>query len=271
MGSIIGVDINSITSIAGVSTANISNFMGISGLFAGGTFEPEDFDFEDGDVGYTTSTITFTKSGRLYISATQGSSISAFGYLNNTQMFFLGSQRSAEANPNQFDDINGDPYLGYFSYYGIFDVNVGDEMYFQLNTEEASTNGEITVEFRIDGFDGTLISSFTATYSGGCYLTTATVQYKGLNDNGPELTAMRSLREYYRGDVYYDNLIKEYYQNSQIIIDGINDSVDPSLDYEYIYQSVLTVKQFVDNGQWEDAKDEYVNTYFTLKNKYVIQ
>jgi len=41
------------------------------------------------------------------------------------------------------------------------------------------------------------------------------------------------------------------------------------MEYEFIYQSVLRVKYFVDNLLWEDAKNEYVNTYLILKNKYI--
>ena len=104
---------------------------------------------------------------------------------------------------------------------------------------------------------------------GGCYLTTATVQYKGLLDDGPELTAMRTLREHYRGDVYYDDLIAEYYESSVAIIQGINSSLDPSVDYEFIYQSVLKVKDYVDQSMWEEGWNEYYNAYLTLKNKYI--
>ena len=128
------------------------------------------------------------------------------------------------------------------------------------------------ITFSINNFSnngGTVIDTFTDIVPGGCYLTTATVQYKGLLDDGPELTAMRQLREYYRGDVYYDNLIVEYYQNAGDIIQGIDNSVDPSVDYEFIYQSVLKVKNYVDQSMWEEAKEEYLNTYFILKNKYI--
>jgi hypothetical protein len=136
----------------------------------------------------------------------------------------------------------------------------------------SSLSRTITVKNNSD--DGFTIDTFVATLDaeeegGGCYLTTATVQYKGLEDNGPELTAMRALREHYRGDTYYDSLIEEYYQNSKQIITGINNSSDPGSEYEFIYQSVLKVKSFVDNQQWEQAKDEYVNTYLILKNRYI--
>jgi hypothetical protein len=80
---------------------------------------------------------------------------------------------------------------------------------------------------------------------------------------------MRQLREHYRGDVYYDNLIVEYYQNAGSIIQGIDNSLDSNIDYEFIYQSVLKVKDYVDQSMWEEAKEEYLSTYFILKNKYI--
>jgi hypothetical protein len=234
-------------------------------------FEPGDFDFNDSETPYTTNTVTFTKSGRLYIEAVSGGSISCRGFLNEMGMYFYNFVAPALTNPNSFDDSNGGSQLfGYFSFYGVFDINVGDTLYFMCGEEEP-VNSSTIVEFRIDGFSGTgtLISSFTAQNTDGCYLTTATVKYKGLADDGPELTAMRTLREYYRGNAYYDALIEEYYQNSKIIINGINNSSDPGSEYEFIYQSVLKVKAFIDNQQWEQAKDEYINTYLTLKDKYV--
>ena len=156
----------------------------------------------------------------------------------------------------------------YFGRYGVFDVNIGNTMYFSVfGGTPFDAVGDVS--FKITSFTGTLIDSFTATKTSACYLTTATVQYKGLLDDGPELTAMRTLREHYRGDVYYDNLIVEYYQNAGAIIQGIDNSVDPSVDYEFIYQSVLKVQNYVEQSMWEEAKEEYITTYFVLKNKYI--
>jgi hypothetical protein len=186
-------------------------------------------------------------------------------------MYFYGTSASAIANPNQFNDLNGG-YGDLFSFgrYGVFDVTIGNTMYFE-NADAGDPFGSSvgTATFRITSFTGTLIDSFTATVVGGCYLTSATVQYKGLLDDGPELTAMRTLREHYRGDVYYDDLIAEYYQNAGLIIQGIENSLDPSVDYEFIYQSVLKVKDYVDQSMWAEGWDEYYETYLTLKAKYI--
>ena len=100
-----------------------------------------------------------------------------------------------------------------------------------------------------------------------CYLTTACVEYKGLADDGPELTAMRTLREYYRGDEYYDNLINEYYEKSPIILNNIPENeFDDVMDN--IYDSVKLVEFYVSNNEFQSARDEYLNLYFQLRNQY---
>jgi hypothetical protein len=235
-------------------------------------FVPGDFNFADGNTTYTTNTVTFTKSGRLYIEGVADGEQTSYGYLNGQQMFFWGSSASAITYPNQFNDlIGGYGDLFYFGHYGVFDVVPGNTMYFinYGNGEPFGSSSVGTATFRITSFTGTLIDSFTATFVGGCYLTSATVQYKGLLDDGVELTAMRALRDYYKGDVYYDNLIAEYYESSGAIIQGIESSLDPSVDYEFIYQSVLKVKDYVDQSMWVEGWNEYYETYLTLKNKYI--
>jgi hypothetical protein len=268
---ILNKDVSVVSSVLGKPKANITSILGKTGWSGGTPFVPGDFNFADGTVDYTTNTVTFTKSGRLYIEGVADGEQASYGYLNGQLMFFYGTSASAIANPNQFNDFNG-AYGDLFSFgrYGVFDVTIGNTMYFE-NTDAGDPFGSSvgTATFRITSFTGTLIDSFTATVVGGCYLTSATVQYKGLLDDGPELTAMRTLREHYRGDVYYDNLIAEYYQNAGLIIQGIENSLDSSVDYEFIYQSVLKVKNYVDQSMWEEAKEEYVSTYFILKNKYI--
>jgi hypothetical protein len=254
------------TNAAGSSAPATSNSI-TAGNYAV-PFVPGDFNFADGNTDYTTNTVTFTKSGRLYIEGVIVSGegeLTAIGYRNGQQMSFWQTSANAIANPNSFSGGQG-PLL-YTSYYGVFDVSVGNTMYF--NVQGSTPFGAVgNVSFRITSFTGTLIDSFTATKS-GCYLTSATVQFKGLLDDGVELTAMRQLRDYYKGDVYYDNLIAEYYESSVAIIQGIESSLDPSLDYEFIYQSVLKVKDYVDQSMWVEGWNEYYNAYLTLKNKYI--
>jgi hypothetical protein len=255
------------TNAAGSSAPATSNSI-TAGNYAV-PFVPGDFNFADGNTDYTTNTVTFTKSGRLYIEGVLDSGegeLIAIGYLNGQQMGWYLTSANAIANPNSFGGSGYGPLL-YTAFYGVFDVSVGNTMYF--NIQGSSPFGRVgNVSFRITSFTGTLIDSFTATKS-GCYLTSATVQFKGLLDDGVELTAMRALRDYYKGDVYYDNLIAEYYESSVAIIQGIESSLEPNVDYEFIYQSVLKVKDYVDQSMWVEGWNEYYNAYLTLKNKYI--
>ena len=267
---ILNKDISVVSSVLGKPKASINNVINTSGWAAPIPFVPGDFNFADGTVDYTTNTVTFTKSGRLYIEGTivSGSGeLLAYGYLNGASMGFYNSSARALTYPNSFGGIGDGTFL-YFSFYGVFDVSVGNTMYFDAFAGGDPFGTVANVSFKITSFTGTLIDSFTATKS-GCYLTSATVQFKGLLDDGPELTAMRTLREYYKGDVYYDDLIAEYYESSVAIIQGIDSSLDPSVDYEFIYQSVLKVQNYVEQSMWEEAKEEYITTYFVLKNKYI--
>jgi hypothetical protein len=253
------------TNAAGSSAPATSNSI-TAGNYAV-PFVPGDFNFADGTTTYTTNTVTFTKSGRLYIEGVGGEmgSIYAIGYLNGQQMRWHATSAAAIANPNSF--IIGFSEF-FYAQYGVYDVVPGNTMYF-INYDSGEPFADVAnAYFRITSFTGTLIDSFTVT-KGGCYLTSATVKFKGLLDDGPELTAMRALREYYRGDVYYDNLIAEYYESSGAIIQGIDNSVEPSIDYEFIYQSVLKVKDYVDQSMWVEGWNEYYNAYLTLKNKYI--
>lgn len=237
-------------------------------------FVPGDFTFTDTTVNpYTSNTVTFTKSGTLYLYGTSDGNKdwTAFVYLNGSATPLKAYFTAANAITYKQTGV-GDGVFMYIGEYIVVDVNVGNTMYFYIEAEGnpfAASTGTIT--FSINNFSnngGTVIDTFTSTLS-GCYLTTATVQFKGLLDDGPELTAMRALREHYRGDVYYDNLIAEYYESSIAIIQGIDSSLDPSVDYEFIYQSVLKVKDFVDQSMWVEGWNEYYNSYLTLKNKYI--
>jgi hypothetical protein len=266
---ILNKDVSVISSVMGKPKASIGSIFGTTGWAGGVPFVPGDFAFTDGNTDYTTNTVTFTKSGRLYIQSTgQSGEMDLKGYLNGQLMYFWSSDTNAIAYPNTSNDSGGALANLAIELWGVFDVSIGNTMYFTAIGSGSPVGDLCQVNFRITSFAGTLIDSFQASKS-GCYLTTATVQFKGLLDDGPELTAMRTLREHYRGDTYYDNLIAEYYQSSVAIIQGIDNSVDPSVDYEFIYQSVLKVKDFVDQSMWVEGWNEYYNAYLTLKNKYI--
>ena len=272
---ILNKDVSVVSSVLGKTKANISSILGKTGWSGGVPFVPGDFNFNNGESPYISNTVTFTKSGTLYIYGADDGNMewSGYVYLNGSATPLIAYITAASAiTYKQTGGGGGGDLFMYFADYIVVDVNVGNTMYFDIGAEGFPAESTATITLSINNFSnngGTVIDTFTVFNSGECYLTSATVKFKGLLDDGPELTAMRQLREYYRGDVYYDNLIVEYYQNAGAIIQGIDNSVDPSVDYEFIYQSVLKVQNYVEQSMWEEAKEEYITTYFVLKNKYI--
>ena len=248
-----------------------------------GGFVPGDFTFTDGNPLYTTNTVTFTKTGTICLEGVWingGSLIGINGgyntsgevwsinWYNTTSNALLNRQTIPYAGASGY--LSKNSIYGESSCYAVIDVTLGSTLKFQfLRGGRPNETALGVLNIYNSSFSGTLVDTITATQVSACYLTTTMVQYKGLLDDGPELIAMRQLRDHYMGDEYYDNGLIEYYANSQAIIDGINASVDPSIDYEFIYQSVLKVKNYVDQSMWKEAIDEYIDTYFILKNKYI--
>lgn len=252
-----------------------------------GGFQPGDFDFElvngPNTTGYT-NLVTFTKSGTLCISGDvinvgdtsfTGTAELNGGNLSNLVKWYDTESdallyKQTEVVTSIFDTRINPVFLSGYRRFAVIDININDTLRLSISTDgDPQLDYSVLLTFKNSTFSGTTIDTLSSTILSTCYLTTATVQYKGLSDNGPELTAMRLLREHYIGNTYYENLVIEYYQNSPAIINGINNSVDPNADYEFIYQSVLKVKSFVDLGLWVEAGNEYMNTYLILKHKYI--
>jgi hypothetical protein len=250
----------------------------------GGGFVPGDFTFTDGTVLYTTNTVTFTKTGTICLEGVWVSGLYVIkitgGYNTSPDVWNINwYQTAAEAllykqtqsYLNRSGSLSKNNPGGESFIYAVIDVTIGSTLKFELSRTDLPPQNAASGVLNIynSSFSGTLVDTITVTQVSACYLTTTMVQYKGLLDDGPELTAMRQLREHYRGDEYYENGLIEYYTNSEAIINGINASEDPSIDYEFIYQSVLKVKNYVDQSMWKEAIDEYIDTYFILKNRYI--
>lgn len=104
-----------------------------------------------------------------------------------------------------------------------------------------------------------------------CFLTTACVKYKNLNDEGPELTKLRFLRDNHilktdEGKV----LVATYYQTAPGILKKIN-SLDNKNDfYNHIYeQLVLPSLALIDTGKYEEATEYYSCYVDALKSIFI--
>jgi hypothetical protein len=161
-----------------------------------------------------------------------------------------------------------DPFWATFlAYTAPFTVTNGQYLTFSYG---GTLSGTITVTNVTDS--STVLDTFTCDYDpGGCFLTTAMVGHYGLADDGPELTAMRSLRAYYIDTPGPAAIIAEYLQTSPQIIAAIAAANADAVEYEYVRDTVLAVKAHVDLGEWQQAWDTYLAMYNDLKTRYVVQ
>lgn len=151
---------------------------------------------------------------------------------------------------------------------GTITVDPGDYLAF-VYSGEAQEGHNLYIR-NVSNSNATLDSfSITVPTSGGCVLTTAVVSHMGLADDGPELTAMRSLRDHYRDEEGYAAILNEYRQVSPQIISAIQEANAESAEYNYIYNTVLAVKGHVDLGEWQQAHDLYMAMYTDLKARYL--
>jgi len=232
----------------------------------GSDFTSGEFNFNDvsdGAVALETNTVTFTHGGTLAIRTSN--TIDAIGEIlkNGVSQPAYYSQVGAETQNESFLGV-----WMYIGVYSIINVSNGDTLKFTFQADESPPASSATITIRNANFSGTVVDTFTWTKA-GCFLTTSVVEYMGLADNGPELTAMRQLREYYIGVPGYADLIQEYYQTSPAIITAINALADPSVEYTYIYNTVVSVMNHINGGEWQQAHDLYMAMYMDLKTRYV--
>jgi len=154
---------------------------------------------------------------------------------------------------------------------GTFTISNNQYLGFSSETTAGSQSTFWTITNVSDG--NAVIDTFQSTaFSGGeqeCFLTTAVVNYMGGLDNGPELTAMRMLREHYRSTQSYAEKIQDYYTYSPLIVNSINNSIDKDAIYLEIYATVKACESFVTNSQWEQAWDQYMTMYLNLKGRFI--
>lgn len=149
-----------------------------------------------------------------------------------------------------------------------FSVANNQYVIFSYNEYEGSSP---VVTVRNTSDSNAILDTFTCTFTlgGGCLLTTAVVSHFGLADDGPELTAMRSLRSHYGKIDGYRQMIAEYYDKSPQIIAAIQAANAQSVEFSYIYNTVVAVMAHVNASEWQQAHDLYMAMYEDLKTRYL--
>lgn len=230
---------------------------------AGGAFTAGEFNFNDQyglsvNQGYTTNTVTMAHGGTLAVYCNNVNDGGGYIYKNGVaQTAYTTSALTTSG------------YYAYSAQYAQFAVVTGDQVYFEYIGNPVPENVYLTVQVRNATFSGTLIDTHVVEFTGECLLTTAVVAHMGGLDNGPELTAMRMLREHYRSIQGYVEEIQDYYAYSPLIVNAINNSPDKDAVYLEIYASVKACESFVMAGQWQQAHDCYMTMYQELKGRFV--
>ena len=106
--------------------------------------------------------------------------------------------------------------------------------------------------------------------SGGCYLTTACVEHKGLPDDCVELMVLRSFRDEYMSNLEQGRKdIEEYYRTAPGIVAAINRTEEADEVYENIYADVIVpCVEFIQKGHNEEAYEKYKDMVKSLDDKY---
>ena len=131
----------------------------------------------------------------------------------------------------------------------------------QFNPTQANSNLTAPLSFgssfgnQLAGISGASKGTTTSA-AGGCYLTTACCEYKGLPDDCEELTVLREFRDTYVPAV----LVVEYYKDAPSIVPMLTDK-----ELEYIYQVVTACVKDIKDGKKESALNRYTNMVAELK------
>lgn len=106
--------------------------------------------------------------------------------------------------------------------------------------------------------------------SGGCYLTSACVEAKGLADNCPELQILRSFRDTYLLNVKGgDKEIAEYYRTAPLIVEKIKSQNNCKIIFDKIFSELVEpCVLLIKTGHYFQAHQLYKNYTLKLKEKY---
>lgn len=105
---------------------------------------------------------------------------------------------------------------------------------------------------------------------GGCFLTGACCDFRGLPDDCYELTVLRNFRDnYLKCTDSGASLVNEYYRIAPDIVNRINFSDSKKEAYEYIYSVVRKCVSLIESGENEAALNEYKEMVLSLKSKFL--
>lgn len=109
--------------------------------------------------------------------------------------------------------------------------------------------------------------------SGGCYLTSACVETKGLPDDCYELMTLRKFRDgWLREQKDGEADIAAYYSSAPAIVEAIKKRPDSMTVFDMIYvELVRPCVDWIEQGKLEEARQHYRAFTLKLKEQYLVE
>ncbi|MBE6163768.1 MAG: hypothetical protein E7156_00340 [Streptococcus gallolyticus] len=126
------------------------------------------------------------------------------------------------------------------------------------------------IDNKCDGFFGDSRNDYEIRNDGGCYLTTATVEHMGFEDNCYQLNILREYRDNYLAK-FQDgaNDIEHYYKIAPDIVSKINSSSNKDEILNNIYnQLIIPCISLIENKEFDKAHKLYKNYTLQLEKYF---
>lgn len=106
---------------------------------------------------------------------------------------------------------------------------------------------------------------------GGCFLTTACVEFAGLPSNCRELTVLRRFRDLYvRTRPDGDRVLRQYCATAPVLVEAVRSSPDRTAIFNETLQRIRLAVEYIEAGRLSEAFELYGATYCGLLNRFLI-
>ncbi len=107
---------------------------------------------------------------------------------------------------------------------------------------------------------------------GGCFITTACVEHRGLADDCVELQILRKYRDILvQEDEDFRKKVLEYYRKAPLIIQEIEKNSESGVVYDSLYKNMVQpCVSLLEEGKINEAKSLYLDYYGYLAEKYLV-